>query len=745
MLIGYSDTENLYELWDITRGASIKRRDVIFIESELGSNILKGRPLPCGTPIFEFLNCYATQHMADNPRPTPIQQEPVLPLPRRPPQQTVNKLPAQHPAPTPGPVIFQPPIIQPVEGRSTYQNISFAEPLGINSVMLAKMDENTTERDMNQGEGENIEQGEVIHLEGNVLEEKELLFIMMTSVQSLEFTPPTKQYHGSLPRSYHHAMSMKDADMWLQAMEIQLKKLQDAGTWDLVFLPKGRHPIANKWVFAMKDGAKATHDSDDKPLLHTARLVARGDLQTKGIDYDETFASVVKLVSLRILLTYTAYHDLDLVHWDIVAAFLNGDLKEEVYMRQPMGFEDGSGRVCHLKKSIYGLCQSARAFYQKLDSILLPNGWTRLKTEWAVWKDKKNNIIGCHVDDMCIAADAITRIALHTCLEQHGLIVNDLGNLDIFIGIHISRDRKLRRIYLSQEEYIWNTLKSFGMEDCKPIATPMAEPSFPLHGSKLNDDEIKLYQRLIGCLLYILHGTRPDLAYSVIRLSQFAAAPMQHHWLALKRLLRYLKVTSSVTLCLGNHDNQSCDLVGYFDAAHGDSTKRRSTAGYIFLLCGSPISWASKVQRTIALSTTEAEYMAATEAAKECQWICSVTPELGWILRKPIKLYGDNQGANALTRNPESHQRTKHIDIKHRFITSLVTDGSVTVFYVPTDQMLADMFTKPLPKTRYELHCQLIGLCFTSELMCMQCCCLFSNRKGLRAHIMENHLTKSIA
>ena len=345
---------------------------------------------------------------------------------------------------------------------------------------------------------------------------------------------------------------------------------------------------------------------------------------------------------------------------------------------------------------------------------------------------------------MCIAADAPTRATLKTCLETHGLLVNDLGNLDVYIGIQINRNRSTRWIYLSQEDYIWKTLKMFGMEECKPIATPMAEATLPLHGIPLSSTETKQYQRLIGCLLYIMYGTRPDIVYSVIRLLQHAAAPLQCHWLALKRILRYLKGTSGVSLCLGIQNTQNGapnpDLVGYFDAAHADSTKRRSTAGYLFLLCDSPLSWASKVQRTVALSTTEAEYMAATEAAKECLWICSVAPDLGWNLKKPIRLFGDNQVANALTRNTESHQRTKHIDIRHRFITSLVEDGSLTVSYIPSDQMLADMFTKPLPKSKHELHCQLMGLCYTSELMCMKCSAIFNTNKSLRSHIINGHL-----
>ena len=385
-----------------------------------------------------------------------------------------------------------------------------------------------------------------------------------------------------------------------------------------------------------------------------------------------------------------------------------------------------------------------------------------MNTEWAVWKDHDGHIIGCHVDDMCVAATPHKRKSLKACLESHGLLVNDLGNLDIYIGIRIQRDRSKRQIYLSQEEYILKTLKAFGMEDCKPIATPMADAKV-LHGTALDLQETKQYQRLVGCLLYIMHGTRPDIAYPVIRLSQHAAHPNTDQWLALKRVLRYLKGTVSVKLVLGHHDdvdNFSLDtklhdpatgivsfgpeLIGYFDAAYADSTNRRSTSGYLFKLFGSLISWSSEVQRTIALSTTEAEFMAATEAIKECLWIISVATELGWGIQRPIKLFGDNQGANALTRNPEYHQRTKHIDVRHRFITSLVEDGTISVIYIPSPSMLADMFTKPLPKAHHDLHCQLIGLSFgsNSDLVCLRCTAIFNSQKNLHRHIINAHLNK---
>ena len=364
-----------------------------------------------------------------------------------------------------------------MSNTNKYPEVSFTTPLGMDTPELILSTQHNTQHD--------AELGEV-----------NMFTMMVAAVDSLSPITHSDSTYPYLPHTYHQAISAPDGDKRLAAMHDQLKKLQDANTWDLIFLLAGRRPIANKWVFSKKDGAKAKLTDDDSTTnasttspsttnasttsasttsasLHSARLVAGGDLQTKGVDYDETFALVVKLVSLRMLLAYAAFNDLDLVHWDIVAAFLNGDLKEEVYMCQPQGFDDGTGRVCKLHKSIYGLCQSARAFYQKLDSILLPNGWVRLNTEWAVWKDQEGHIIGCHVDDMCVAASPTKRKALMACLESHGLVVNDLGNLDIYIGLRIERDRQKRQIYLSQEEYVLKTLKAFGMDDCKPIATPM--------------------------------------------------------------------------------------------------------------------------------------------------------------------------------------------------------------------------------------------------------------------------------
>lgn len=289
------------------------------------------------------------------------------------------------------------------------------------------------------------------------------------------------------------------------------------------------------------------------------------------------------------MLTIAAITNLDLKHWDIVAAFVNGHLSESVYMRQPIGFEDGTSRVCLLKSSLYSLCQSARAWYQRLDEILAQIGWKRLHSDYVIWTGpNKDEFVGAHVDDMAVAARKSTRSSLKRHFRKY-LSVTNLRDLHLYVGLQISRNRDLNAIYLSQSDYTRKVLKMFSMETCNAVTTPLIPYSKVSTTPLLDENGKKQYQRLIGCLLYLMHCTRPDLAHAVIKLSQFAAAPQQHHWEDIKCILRYLRVTTEARLILGNRDPDN-NLIGFFDAAHGDAVDRRSTGGYIFLYHGSPIS-----------------------------------------------------------------------------------------------------------------------------------------------------------
>lgn len=327
-------------------------------------------------------------------------------------------------------------------------------------------------------------------------------------------------------------------------MDTQLQKLLNAHTWSLTPLPHGKKAIPCKWVYSLKHGAKEDQHCE------SARLVARGDLQRPGEDYGETFAPVIKLVSFRILLTLTAISDVKLHHWDVVAAFLHGDLSEEVYMKQPPGYDDKSGNVFLLHKSIYGLCQSSRTFYLHLDTIMRELNWRRLHSEWAIWiSPDKSSFMASHVDDMLVGASPQDAKLLRTHLEKY-LQITDFGDASIYIGIHISRNHQSRTISIQQSDYIDKVLQAFHMSGCNPVSTLMAESDrervVGVHTELLSKADMKTYQRIIGCLLFLVHGTRPDLAYSVIRLAQFSARPERHHFEALKRILRYLKANGFV-------------------------------------------------------------------------------------------------------------------------------------------------------------------------------------------------------
>ena len=714
ILIGHLETENMYELWDVQKGEAIRRRDVIFWEDQLGNDLLKSFALPHGLEILPLAQQYVTSYQTQNPTVETVSPPPHLPLKQLPVQQTVTSLPSQTPV-SPIGLVFEhwtpsqlrpkydslpkpslpnpavdPPVMSPAHAHEAIATIVASHTHEAMAAITVSVDP-TSRFEIERtpvGSAEWQIWDDII--QDHPLTSPPLDEIMLHAIEDVQDTHVhSKLPHSAsyIPRSHHEAMKSSNWEKWHAAMEDELRKLLSLDAWELVDLPPGTRAIANKWVYSLKDGAKGQAAKGQAAASREkARLVARGDRQIYGVDYDETYAPVIKLVSLRIMLTIAAIRDLDLKHWDVVAAFVNGKLTEPVYMRQPAGFEDGTSRVCKLKSSLYGLCQSARAWYRRLDEVIGMLGWHRLHADYAIWVSPAGDeFVGAHVDDMAVAASKATRHTLKHHLRQHFQVTN-LGDLHIYVGLTIERDRKSHTIYLSQPDYTQQILSSFSMTSCNPVATPM----LPIHAAKkittppLDAPATKQFQRLIGCLLYLMHGTRPDLAYVVIRLSQHSAAPQTHHWDDLKRVLRYLRGTPHARLTLRKHNEDG--LTGYFDAAFSDSPDRRSTAGYLFLYHGSPISWASKLQRTIALSTVEAEFMAGSEACKELIWIRSVFRGLGLFddTTPPTILRGDNTGAIALAKNPEFHQRTKHIELRERFITFLVDRSIVKVIHIPT-------------------------------------------------------------
>ncbi len=549
---------------------------------------------------------------------------------------------------------------------------------------------------------------------------------------------------GDEPNTYHQAISSDNSKQWEQAMQEEYNSIIAAGTWSLVQLPSNRKSIGCKWVYKIK------HNADGSIERYKARLVAKGFSQKEGIDYNETFAPVAKFCSIRALLALAAQQDMEIHQMDVKTAFLNGDIDVDIYMKQPIGYvvHGKEDYVCKLHKSLYGLKQAGRTWYQKIDNVLLHSlGFTRSQADHCVYvyNDNHTNVkvyIALYVDDLLIMCNNLSKlISLKQQLSQL-FDMKDLGEAHYVLGIQIERDRTKKLLHISQCEYLKNVLERFGMSNSNPISTPL-DVNMKLSKQQCpssEDERNKMlgipYQSAVGALMYAMLGTRPDIAYAITTLSQYCNNPGYVHWIALKRVLRYIRGTMNYKLTYGNignignignvSNNVNTNIVhGYCDADWGSNIDdRKSITGYVFLIHGGAVSWQAKKQPTVALSSVEAEYMSATQATKEALWWKTFLSQLGIHTKKNngsgnnhiddnvgcIHIYSDSQGSIALTKNPEYHSRTKHIDIQHHFVRDQVSIGNVSFTYVPTQDMLADVLTKSLSRDQHNKLIQMFGV-----------------------------------
>jgi hypothetical protein len=533
-------------------------------------------------------------------------------------------------------------------------------------------------------------------------------------VEEAAFGSSLAEAEGIEPQSLSEAMKRPDWPKWEEAMREELMALERMGTWELVEKPANVNVIGSKWVFRAKKNAGGEIER------YKARLVAQGYSQKPGIDYFDTYAPVAKLASIRTVLAVAAREDWEIQQMDIKSAYLNGEFEdgEVIYMRQPplhpkLGSEH---LVARLLKPIYGLKQAGRRWYQKLTTILKEIGFTRCEIDHAVFyrHDAAGNaVLVIHVDDVTSAA---TTIAI--CLEikeklKDVLELTDLGDIHWLLGIEIKWDREEQSISLTQRSYIDAIIRRFGLEDAKAVATPMEPnaqysrtqcPATTLEYAKMKDVP---YREAIGSLMYAAIATRPDIAYAVGILSRFSDNPGLVHWEVAKRVLRYLKGTKDWWLVYGGKKG---GLVGYADADGSMNEDRHAVSGYAFLIEGGAVSWSSKRQEIISLSTTEAEYVAATHASKEALWLRSFISLVFSPLVNPTILHCDNQSAIALARDHQYHARTKHIDIRFHFIRWVVEENKITLVYCPTEEMLTDTLTKALPSVKAKHFAAALGL-----------------------------------
>lgn len=404
---------------------------------------------------------------------------------------------------------------------------------------------------------------------------------------------------------------------------------------------------------------------------------------------------------------------------DVDTAFLNGDLHHEIFMSQPPGFQSkGKNLVCRLKRSLYGLKQGAREWYIVMDDFMASIGLHKCDADPCLYVANKNGkmlLATLYVDDLIIASNSVDMMANMKKSLKSRFSMKDLGRLHFCLGIEVVW-RKDGSLMLRQEQFIKRVLEKFRMSDCKPVFTPL-QPGVNLTKEMCasSEEDIQLmkdvpYRSAVGSLIYLVTATRPDIAAAVGAVSKYLENPGQEHWTAVKRIFRYLKGTMDLGLVFKSENTL---LSGYSDANWaGDLDTRRSTTGFVFKVGNCTVSWVSKRQPTVALSTAEAEYMALAHAARNAKWLRQLMMDIGLPQDAPTLIYEDNQGCIAMAKNHMIQERTKHIDIRHHFLRELVAGKVVKVLYCETDKMLADILTKGLTREKHEFFCKELGLAF---------------------------------
>ena len=422
-------------------------------------------------------------------------------------------------------------------------------------------------------------------------------------------------------------------------------------------------------------------------------------------------------MSYKAIFALAAALDWELEQMDVKTAFLYGNVGEDIFVEQPTGFSiPGKEKlVCRLNKALYGLKQSPRIWFLTLSNFLQTLNFEALASDESVLINHKSKIlVASYVDDLLIAGPSKDKIKeLKGALSAH-FQMSDLGPVAFYLGMTVKRDRANRILRLGQTAYTEKVLRDFGMWESHPVGTPM--DATKLHAADedyiATDEFRKQYQSAIGSLMYAMLGTRPDIAFAVSVVSRYGSNPTDAHWSAVKRIFRYLKATVNLELTFRG---SIFPLEGYSDADWaGDQDTRRSTSGYIFNIGSGAISWSSKRQPTVALSTCEAEYMGQTQATKEAIWLRRLLAELDLSgenhTTDAVLLFCDNEGAIALAKNPQFHARTKHIEIQHHYVRERAAAGDVDLQHVRTENQVADGLTKALPKDKFIPFRNALGL-----------------------------------
>ena len=495
-------------------------------------------------------------------------------------------------------------------------------------------------------------------------------------------------------------------DKWIEAMKEELRMIEKNDTWELVDRPQHRKVIGVKWVYRTKLNA------DGSVNKYKARLVVKGYSQVFGVDFSETFAPVARLDTIRMLLALTAQKGWKTYQLDVKSAFLNGYLQEEIYVEQPEGFQvkGQEEKVYLLKKALYGLKQAPRAWYSRIDEHLQSLGFVKSPSEATLYvkgTDANLIVVSVYVDDLLVTGSNEKLVKEFKAEMLKVFEMTDLGLMSYFLGMEVKQDHD--GVFISQKKYAKEILNKFHMEDCKRTSTPMNQKEkFSKDDGTEKVDESQ-YRSLIGCLMY-LTATRPDIMFSVSLLSRFMHCACEVHFQAAKRIVRYIKGTTNYGIKYSYCQNFK--LHGYSDSDWaGSIDDMRSTTGFCFNFGSGIFSWSSKKQDVIAQSTAEAEYVAANATINQAIWIRKILADLHMKQNEPTQIHVDNQAAIAISNDSVFHGKTKHFKIKLYHLREEQKDGEVKLLYCKTEDQIADVLTKALPKARFETLRGKIGLC----------------------------------
>ena len=524
-----------------------------------------------------------------------------------------------------------------------------------------------------------------------------------------EFMAQLADLRLDVPGSYTAAMNVDEDGKWKAACESEWNSLMENKTFHAVDCPPGVTPIGCRWVFTVKDSG-----------LHKARLVAKGYTQVENIDFEDTFAPVIKHASVRVLFALAAQHNMKINQLDVSTAFLNADIDRDLYMKQPPGYyltPDGvknslktkSEFVLKLDKSIYGLKQAPQMWNKTISKELVSMGFTKSINEPCLYFKREGStlvLLALYVDDLLVASQSQAEIDKVKQSLSERFKMKDLGTVGKFLGINVEVHDTYTKIHLG--DYIESLLWDFDMEKCHMKYTPALKDDLGIDECVQEElcDQSE-YRSIVGKLLYAANTVRFDISFIVLRLSKFLSQPRNKHLAAARRVLQYLKGTKSHGIIYKH--NIITGIVSYSDAnfAPLDDPKSRSTTGQMITLGGSPVCWLSKLQTLTALSTTNAEMVALCDTAADSVWLKNLVTELG--LPTSCHLYCDNMAAIETTSKDKVQKGTRHVRYKAHFVKQLVDMGVVTLSYVATKDNIADVFTKALDRVTFQ-KLRLLGM-----------------------------------